>query len=128
MTTMGRRSFSMRVLGIAFAGGAPVMAACSMGATGPGDAADHTDEALSACSVSVTTDTYAGAPDYWGTITFKNSGSAAMKSPTIAFKVPSGVTCDYNPSGWKHTQSGTTCTYARTSALTVNAGASYTFN
>src|SRR4051812_11068624 len=111
MSTMGRQSFSMRVLGIAFASGAPIVAACSMGTADPDESADHTDEALSACSVSVTTNTYAGDPDYWGTIAFKNDGSAAMKSPKITFKVPSGVTCDYNPSGWKHTQSGTTCTY-----------------
>ncbi len=83
-------------------------------------------QALAACSYSITTNTYVGA-DYWGTIVFKNTGTVAMTRPQIAFGVPSGVVCDYDEPGWTHTQSGTTCTYSRTSDLTVAVNASYTF-
>ncbi|MET0404472.1 MAG: chitosanase [Cystobacter sp.] len=84
------------------------------------------EEQLAACSYSITTNTYVGA-DYWGTIVFKNTGAATVTSPQVAFTVPSGVTCDHDEAGWTHTQSGTTCTYSSTSALTVGAGQSYTF-
>ncbi|NMO16813.1 chitosanase [Pyxidicoccus fallax] len=83
-------------------------------------------QALAACSYSITTNTYVGS-EYWGTIIFRNTGTAAMTRPTIAFGVPSGVVCDYDEPGWTHTQSGTTCTYSRTSDLTVGVNASYTF-
>lgn len=83
-------------------------------------------QALDACSYTITTNTYVGA-DYWGTIVFKNTGTVAMTRPQIAFGVPSGVVCDYDEPGWTHTQSGTTCTYSRTSNLTVAVNASYTF-
>ncbi|HZH13409.1 MAG TPA: chitosanase [Archangium sp.] len=85
------------------------------------------NQALDACAYTLTTNTYLGSPDYWGTLTFKNTGTAAMTSPRIAFNVPSGVTCDYDEPGWTHTQSGTTCTYSRTSSLTIGVNASYTF-
>jgi hypothetical protein len=117
----------VRWLHVAFVAAAPAFAACAVGAGAPDEPSDQEHEALSACSVAVTTNSYKGAPDYWGTLKFKNTGSDAMTSPTIAFKVPSGVKCDYDPSGWKHTQSGTTCTYTRKSSLTIKPGASYTF-
>ncbi|MCK8497599.1 chitosanase [Myxococcus fulvus] len=84
------------------------------------------EQGLAACAYVITTNTYVGA-DWWGTIVFKNTGAAAMTSPTIAFGVPSGVTCDHDEPGWTHTQSGSTCTYSRTSGLTVGVNASYTF-
>src|SRR5205814_1379140 len=63
-----------------------------------------------------------------GTITFKNNGPNTMTSPQISFEVPSGVACDFDGSGWKHTQNGSTCTYSRTSNLSIKPGASYTLN
>jgi chitosanase len=105
------------------------MGAALAGCAGGMELGDESPGALQQgadCAYSVTTNTYNG-PDYWGTIVFKNTGSAAMTSPTVAFTVPSGVTCDHDEAGWTHTQSGTTCTYSRTTGLTVGAGASYTF-
>ena len=68
------------------------MAACSVDTAGPDETADHTDDALSACSVSVTTNNYAGDPDYWGTITFKNVGDLVGGDDLDTFVVNSGVT------------------------------------
>jgi chitosanase len=119
-----RRSGGRR---LAWVGLAAVLGGCA-GGLEEGEAAPGTvGQELAACAWSITTNTYDG-PDYWGTIVFKNTGASAMTSPTLTFTVPSGVTCDHDETGWKHTQSGTTCTYSRTTGLTVNAGASYTFN
>ncbi|WP_223637359.1 chitosanase [Corallococcus sp. EGB] len=101
-------------------------------ATGCGAAEDTAapsvvEQALGACTHSVTTNTYVG-PDYWGTLAFKNTGTVAIANPVIALDVPSGVTCDDDQPGWTHTQSGRTCTFTRTSSLTVAVNASYTFN
>ncbi|WP_240360856.1 chitosanase [Pyxidicoccus caerfyrddinensis] len=112
--------------GAVFLGMAAALAGC---APDMGEAETHPlteQQALAACTYVITTNTYVGA-DYWGTLVFKNTGTAAMTSPTIAFGVPSGIVCDYDEPGWTHTQSGTTCTYSRTSALTVGVNASYTF-
>ncbi|ATB28922.1 chitosanase [Melittangium boletus] len=104
---------------------AAALSGCAGGVEGMEESMGALQQAAT-CSYSVTTNTYDG-PDYWGTLVFKNTGTSAMTSPTVAFTVPSGVTCDHDEAGWKHTQSGTTCTYSRTTGLTVNAGASYTF-
>jgi chitosanase len=101
-------------------------------ATGCGDAGETAalsavEQALGACTHSVTTNTYVG-PDYWGTLVFKNTGTVAIANPVIALDVPTGVTCDDDQPGWTHTQSGRTCTFTRTSSLTVAVSASYTFN
>ena len=106
-------------LAVALAGCAPEM-------EGTEELPATEQQALAACAYSITTNTYVGS-EYWGTIVFKNTGTAAMTRPTIAFGVPSGVVCDYDEPGWTHTQSGTTCTYSRTSDLTVAVNASYTF-
>lgn len=103
------------------------LVACGIDAPASGDLSVSGEDALSACSTSITINNYDG-PNAWGTIKIKNTSSTAMTSPTIAFNVPSGVTCDYDASGWKHTQSGSTCTYSRKTSLTIAAGASYTFN
>jgi chitosanase len=84
-------------------------------------------QALGACTHTVTTNTYDG-PLYWGTLVFKNTGTVAIANPNILLDVPSGATCDYDPEGWTHTQSGRTCSFTRTAALTVAVNASYTFN
>ncbi|WP_375761472.1 chitosanase [Corallococcus exercitus] len=84
-------------------------------------------QALGACTHSVTTNTYNG-PEYWGTLVFKNTGTVAIANPVIALDVPTGVTCDDDQPGWTHTQSGRTCTFTRTSSLTVAVNTSYTFN
>ena len=57
-----------------------------------------------------------------------NTSAATLTNPVVSFKVPSGVTCDYDPSGWKHSQSGTTCTYTPTKSLSIASEASYTLN
>ncbi len=121
------KKIDARYAGVFFAMAGMTLVACSIDAPDADEAANQGEDALSACSTSVTTNTYVGS-DYWGTIKIKNTGSSAMTSPTIAFKVPSGVKCDYDASGWKHTQSGSTCTYSRKSALKIAVGASYTFN
>ena len=119
---------SARYAGVFFALTGMALVACSADATAPGgEDATQGEDALSACSTSVTTNTYVGS-DYWGTIKIKNTGSSPITSPTISFKVPSGVKCDYDASGWKHSQSGSTCTYSRKSSLSIAPGASYTFN
>ncbi|MFS8067450.1 MAG: hypothetical protein ACMG6S_13900, partial [Byssovorax sp.] len=97
---------SVHHTGMFFALTAMALVACSVDATAPEeDDSNQVDDALSACSTSITTNTYVGS-DYWGTIKLKNTGSSPITSPTISFKVPSGVKCDFDASGWKHTQSG----------------------
>ena len=118
---------SARYAGVFFALTATTLVACAIDGPAPEDGSNQGEDALSACSTSISTNTYVGS-DYWGTIKIKNTGSSAMTSPTIAFKVPSGVKCDYDASGWKHTQSGSTCTYSRKSSLQIAPGATYTFN
>ncbi len=113
---------------LVLAGVVPMFGACAIEGSDPSESPQSSELDLAACSIHIHSNTYAGSPDYWGTITFVNTGSAAITDPTIAFKVPSGVTCDYDPTGWKHTQSGDVCTYARTSSLTIKGSASYTFN
>ena len=109
-----RRVWSWRgaLLGITVA-----LAGCAPDLEGTEEALPVAEQSLAACSYAITTNTYVGA-DWWGTIVFKNTGTAAMTSPTVSFGVPSGIVCDYDEPGWTHTQSGTTCTYSRTSALT----------
>jgi hypothetical protein len=53
-----------------------------------------------ACSSSVTQNSYDG-PNYWGTITVKNSGTASWSGFAVSFDVPSGAHCtnDAVPSG-----------------------------
>ncbi len=113
--------------GVFFALAGVTLIACGIDAPAPGDLSESGEDALTACSTSVTTNTYDG-PNAWGTIKIKNTSATTMTSPKISFKVPSGVTCDYDASGWKHTQSGTTCTYSRKTSLTIAPGATYTFN
>ncbi|MFP2905654.1 chitosanase [Pyxidicoccus sp. 3LFB2] len=123
---MGKRRQERRWQG-ALLGLVTALTGCAPDMEGAEEALPATEQqALAACSYSITTNTYVGA-DWWGTIVFKNTGTAAMTSPTIAFGIPSGFTCDYDEPGWTHTQSGTTCTYSRTSPLSVAANASYTF-
>lgn len=106
-----------------------VLAACSaQDDSEDGGLMREVEQGIAACSFPVTTRSYKGAPDYWGTIVFRNTNTKATQSPQIAFKVPSRVTCDYDPSGWGHKQSGTTCTYSRKASLAIKPGASYTFN
>jgi hypothetical protein len=80
----------------------------------------------SSCAFTITKNVYDG-PNWWGTITFKNAGPAASSKTRVSFGVPSGVHCDFDPSGWTHTQSGSICTYTRSSG-TLAAGASLTLN
>lgn len=123
------RSTSIRVIWLPLVAMIPALGACAAEPAGPAlsEDAGEKEGGVSACAYPVSTNTYKGSPDYWGTLAFKNTGAAAMTSPQIAFDVPAGVKCDYDASGWKHTQSGSTCTFSRTSALTVKPGASYTF-
>ncbi|TSC25026.1 chitosanase [Corallococcus sp. Z5C101001] len=93
----------------------------------PPEAPGEVVRELGACTHAVTTNTYVG-PDYWGTLVFKNTGTVAIANPRVSLDVPSGVTCDDDQPGWAHTQSGRTCTFTRTSSLTVAVNASYTFN
>ncbi|QSQ18860.1 chitosanase [Pyxidicoccus parkwayensis] len=123
---MGERRLK-RSWGAVLLGMAAALTGCAPDVGGTQQTPEQTDaQTLAACSYTITTNTYVGA-DYWGTIAFKNTGTAAMTSPTIAFGVPSGVVCDYDEPGWTHTQSGATCTYSRTSALSIAVNASYTF-
>ncbi|MFP2926350.1 chitosanase [Pyxidicoccus sp. 3LG] len=108
------------------AGVAALLAGCAPDAGEAEAPVAMESQALAACSYTITTNTYVGS-EWWGTIVFKNTGTAAMTSPTISFGVPSGITCDHDEPGWTHTQSGSTCTYSRTSGLTVAVNASYTF-
>lgn len=107
---------------------APAFAACSAGDVARDEASAESHQDLAACTVTTTAAGYVGKPDYWGTITIKNTSGGAMTTPAISFKVPSGVTCDYHESGWTHTQAGSTCTYSRTSKSAIAAGASLTLH
>ena len=107
---------------------APAFAACSAGDVPQDEASAESHQDLAACTVTTTAAGYVGKPDYWGTITIKNTSGGAMTTPAISFKVPSGVTCDYHESGWTHTQAGSTCTYSRTSKSAIAAGASLTLH
>ncbi|WP_438033847.1 hypothetical protein [Sorangium sp. So ce204] len=112
----------------ASAGAAFCFAACSTD-TGPtAEDMGEQDQNLAACSYAVTTNAYEGAPEYWGTIKIKNTGTSALKKPTVAFDVPDGVTCDHHEPGWTHTQAGSRCTYSRTSNVSIARGASFTLN
>ncbi len=109
--------------------------ACGGGAT---DSPTGGVEALSACSFSVTQNTYDG-PNYWGTIAIKNTGSASVTGFTVEFDVPSGAHCtnDTVPSGATLsplTGSGSSantvsnhCKFAWAGS-TLKEGASKTFN
>jgi hypothetical protein len=113
-----------------------VVTACG-GAPAEDDGTSAT-ESLSTCSSSVTTNTYDG-PNYWGTMTIKNTGSISVKGVTVQFDVPSGDHCtnDTVPSGavlgpLNGTGSGATtqsnvCKFTW-STKTLAAGASLTFN
>ena len=104
-----------------------MVGACAVN-TSPEDDAGGLDQGLSACSsVHVTKNTYSGS-EYWGTLSF--TSPTALTAPSVSFKVPSGVTCthDYDPTGWTHTQSGTTCTYKAGSSVKVSANKTYTIN
>jgi hypothetical protein len=80
----------------------------------------------SSCAFAVTKNVYDGA-SWWGTITFTNNGPAAASKLRVSFAVPSGVHCDFAPSGWTYAQSGSTCTYTRSSG-TLAAGGSLALN
>jgi len=117
------------LLAMGVAGIAPALAACSVEEVEePTTSLAETSEALSACSVRIKSNSYAGDPDYWGTIEFENDSSSALTEVQISIDVPSGVTCDDDPESWTHTQSGVRCTYSRTSSLSIAPGASYRFN
>jgi hypothetical protein len=123
------------LLGAGLASGV-LISACSSG-TGEGQGISNTED-LSSCSFAVTQNVYDG-PNYWGTMTIKNSSSASVTGFAVKFTVPSGDHCtnDSVPSGAKLsplTGSGTSatttsnaCTYTWPSA-TLAAGASMTFN
>src|SRR4051812_48095167 len=94
------------------------------------------EESIS-CASTVTQNSYDG-PNYWGTITVKNSSSASWSGFAVSFDVPSGAHCtnDAVPSGAKlspltgsgssaHTKSNH-CVFSWTTSLAV--GASKTFN
>lgn len=83
-------------------------------------------ETNSSCSFAVTKNVYDG-PAWWGTIAFKNNGPATSTAFQVAFDVPSGVQCDYAPSGWIYSQSGVRCSYRKPGA-SLAAGSSLTFN
>jgi RHS repeat-associated protein len=56
-----------------------------------------TSALTSNCSTfSVTQNVYDG-PEYWGTITFKNNGSASVSAYKVEFDVPSGKHCTAEP-------------------------------
>src|SRR5215213_10302271 len=112
-----------------------LFAACS--AANPEDAGSQGD-LLTGCSYSVTQNTYDG-PNYWGTMTVKNTGTTSWTGFKVDFYVPSGAHCtnDSVPSGATLsplTGSGTSayttsnhCIFTWASA-TLAAGASKTFN
>ncbi len=115
----------------AVAAGAVVVSACSGGPSE--DDGTSAAESLSTCTFSVTTNTYDG-PNYWGTMTVKNTGSSALKGLSVQFDVPSGDHCtnDSVPSGAvlsplngtgssASTQSNV-CKFTWSSSKTVNAG------
>jgi hypothetical protein len=91
-----------------------------------------------ACTFSITKNTYDGG-DWWGTITFKNTGTSSVSSYKVEFDVPSGGHCtnDAVPVGAKLsplTGSGSSaytssnhCIFTWTSTP-LAAGASKTFN
>ncbi|WP_437326025.1 hypothetical protein [Sorangium sp. So ce381] len=112
----------------ASAGAAFCFAACSADTGSRAEDMGELDQNLAACSYTVTTSSYEGAPEYWGTIKVKNTGASALKKPIVAFDVPSGVTCDHHEPGWTHTQAGSRCTYSRTSNVSIARGASFTLN
>jgi hypothetical protein len=98
------------------------------------------DEAsLAACGTfAVTHNSYDG-PNYWGTITVKNSSASSWKGFAVAFDVPSGVHCtnDSVPSGAALSPLSGSGSSAQTksshcvftwSTATLVAGASKTFN
>ncbi|WP_437682541.1 chitosanase [Sorangium sp. So ce131] len=124
-----RRFESMRGVSrpLALAAAAATLVACAADAESPEELTDAAQQGLSACSYTVTTNSYQGAPAYWGTITFTNTRASAMKSPQISFEVPSGVACDSDRPGWARSQSGTRCTFSSTSGLTIAPNTSYTF-
>ena len=129
MSRVDYRGLGVRGLGLLSAGLATVLVACSGGTGDPAhpEALDAVEQTVTGCSFTVVTSTYVGAPDYWGTIKLKNTGTTALTQPQITFTVPTGVTCDYDDAGWKHTQTGAVCAFTRTSSLTIAAGATYTF-
>src|SRR5688572_29553622 len=47
---------------------------------------------LTACALGVTQNTY-DAPNYWGTLSFKNNGSSSVTGFSVEFDVPSGAHC-----------------------------------
>ncbi|WP_437896310.1 hypothetical protein [Sorangium sp. So ce124] len=112
----------------ASAGAAFCFAACSADTGSRAEDMGELDQNLAACSYAVTTSSFEGAPEYWGTIKVKNTGASALKKPIVAFDVPSGVTCDHHEPGWTHTQAGSRCTYSRTSNVSIARGASFTLN
>src|SRR5262245_29045818 len=111
---------------VALAGAAVTFVACAV-QPGPQDNSGTLDDGLSSCSVKVTTNGYDG-PSYWGTLSF--TSASALSAPSISFQVPAGVTCtqDYNPTGFTHTQSGTTCTFKASSGVKVAANTVYTIH
>ena len=94
----------------------------------PEDAASSASEAVSACSLTVTENTYDG-PDYWGTIGVKNGTGASVTGFDVTFAVPAGAACtsDYVPSGATLATSSNRCTFTWKTTK-IAAGATFTFN
>ncbi len=66
--------------------GTPLTSLLLLGAcaVSPGDPSVAEDESLSSCSFAVTRNVYDG-PDYWGTITIKNTGSSSVTGFAVQF-------------------------------------------
>src|SRR5580700_10390721 len=89
------------------------------------------------CASKVAENTYDG-PNFWGTMSIKNTGSSAWSGFAVSFDVPSGAHCtnDAVPSGAKlgplkgsgtsATTQSNHCTFTFTASLA--AGATKTFN
>jgi hypothetical protein len=99
---------------------------------------DVSAEALASCAFAVTKNGYDG-PNYWGTLTVKNTTSSAVHGLAVSFDVPTGAHCtnDAVPSGAvlsplsgsgsSATTKSNVCTFTWASK-TLAAGASLTFN
>jgi hypothetical protein len=117
-------------------GAVALVTACS-GGPGEGDEGTGT-ELLASCSFSVTQNVYDG-PNYWGTITVKNTSSSSVTGFAVQFSIPSGDHCtnDAVPSGATLSPLNGSGSAAKTvsnvckftwSSATLSAGASLTFN
>jgi hypothetical protein len=98
--------------------------ACHEGA--PTEDVSASGQMLSECSLTVTKNVYDG-PSWWGTIAVKNASSASVSGLAVSFTVPTGVHCDHASAGWTYAQSGSTCSFKKSTG-SLAAGASVTFN